>query len=338
MAKKEKKKKVKKIPKSVLDLRKSPKKFAKQHNIRLKGKGMSKREKKHAKKRLEKEYASSALSGLNKAVKILADNPEGGKKINKVRDGVDNIIANPDVMERIAKAYNKNPDQYPHMIYLPAMIMNTIAYYTSESISEEEKEIGKNLNTDALMAFCEKILKKQIKKYKAAGLNQAVAFQMAVAIPTSKLLKNRHWYRRMIQQMYDIAATEAVNVEQVLDAVKKLDKDGITRKELEEGFYSEFILTKNTNKSHLYTDTQKDLTESLVDLALHYLDDLKPRRLHDILKSYIKHRKTAEEYKNDMKRVIKFTDHAHSNSAYTTIKSVVKELIEENPNYELYLG
>lgn len=52
MAKKNKKKI--KIPKSVLDLQLSPKKFAKRHNIRLKGKGISKRERKHNVKRLQR--------------------------------------------------------------------------------------------------------------------------------------------------------------------------------------------------------------------------------------------------------------------------------------------
>ena len=61
MAKKEKKIK---IPKSVLDLRLSPKKFAKKHDIRLKGKGMTKREKKYNAKRLEKEYCKF-LQGIH---------------------------------------------------------------------------------------------------------------------------------------------------------------------------------------------------------------------------------------------------------------------------------
>ena len=51
-----KKKKIK-IPNSVIDLSMSPKKFAKKHNIKLKGKGMKKKEKKHNQKRLVKEYS-----------------------------------------------------------------------------------------------------------------------------------------------------------------------------------------------------------------------------------------------------------------------------------------
>ena len=65
-----------KVPKSVLDLRMSPKKFAKKNNIRTNGKGLSKRERKHIKKRLEQAYAENAINGLNKAVKILAEHPE----------------------------------------------------------------------------------------------------------------------------------------------------------------------------------------------------------------------------------------------------------------------
>ena len=101
-----KEKKKIKVPKSVLDLRMSPKKFAKKNNIKIKGKGMSKSECKHNKKRLEKAYAEFALDGMNKAVKILSEHSEG-KKIDKIKDGVENIITNPEAMHRIVKLYNK---------------------------------------------------------------------------------------------------------------------------------------------------------------------------------------------------------------------------------------
>lgn len=333
------KKKIK-VPKSVLDLRMSPKKFAKKHGIRLKGKGMSKSERKHNKKRLRKEYADCALSGLNKAVKILAENPSEGKKIGKVKDGVDNIIANSEVMKSVAKMYRKSPENYPNMIYLPNMIMNTLMYYQSESISDEEKEVGKSLDTEALIEFCEKILKKEIKRYRNLGLDDAVAYQVATVIPTTKLFKNnRQWYRRLINELYSIATSQSVDVDLILKAICKIDKKkGIPKKEFLEGFFSEFILQKSTNKAHTFTDTQKELHENLTDRALIYMDSLKSRKLRDMLKTYIKRRKTAESYKNDTKRVIKFTDHANSNSSYTTIKAVVQELIEENSSNELYLS
>lgn len=334
-----KEKKKVKIPKSVLQLRDGPKKFAKKNDIKLKGKGMSKSDKKHAQKRLKKEYGAYAVKTLDKAVKILAENPAGGKKIDKVREGVDCVISDPKIMEMVAKLYQKSPDDYPNMMYLPSMIMNTIAYYNSDSISDEEKEVGKNLDTDALIKFCEKILKKQIKRYKSNGLSQTVAFQMATVIPTTKLLRNRHWYRRMIQQMYDIAAVDEVDPNDILRAVYKLNKDkNMSKKEFLDGFYSEFILTKSTNKAHNFNDNQKELHERLIENALTYMEALKPSKLRDMLKTYIKRRKTAEEYKNDTKRVIKFVDHAHSNSAYTNIQKVVQELIADNASNELYLG
>lgn len=328
-----------KVPKSVLDLRMSPKKFAKKNNIRIKGKGLSKSERKHAKKRLNAAYAENAINGLNKAVKILAEHPEG-KKINKVKEGVDNIISNPDVMKRIAKLYSKNPDHYSNMIFLPHMIMNTIAYYSSDAISEEEKEIAQSLDKDALAKFCEKILKKTIKRYKKMGLDDEIAFQLAAIVPTAKLFKNnRKWYKKLIQQMYDMATVSEVDIDAVLKAITKIDKDKvISKKDFLDGFFSEFILQRSTNKTHSYTDNQKDLHEGLIERALIYLDSMKSRRLKDILKQYIKRRKTAEEYKNDTKRVIKFIDHANSNSSYTNIKAVVQELIADNSSNELYLS
>lgn len=333
-----KKKKIK-IPSSVAGLTMSPKKFAKKHNIKLKGKGMKKSEKKHNEKRLLKEYSEFATDGLNKAVKILAENDaEKTKKIGKVKDGVDNIISNPQVMEKVAKIYRKNPESYPNMRYLPYMIMNTLVYYNSENISDEEKEIGKALDADALTKFCEKILKTQIKKYKKLGLSDEVAFQMAATIPTTKLFKNRQWYKTLIQTLYDIAEHTEVDLDEILKAVTKIDKNGISKKDFLDGFFSEFIMTRATNKTAKYNDSQKDLHDTLIERTLMYLDNMKSRKLKEVLKQYIKRRKTAESYKNDSKRVIKFIDYAHSNSSYTTIKKVVEELVADNSSNELYLS
>lgn len=329
-----------KIPKSVLDLRMSPKKFAKKHSIRLKGKGLSKRERKHNAKRLTKEYSEHAINGLNKAVKILAENSAENKKVLKVVDGVDNIITNPEVMKRVAKLYRKNPDSYTNMKFLPYMIMNTLLRYSSEGISDEDKEVAKSLDVDGLVEFCEKILKKEIKRYRDMGLEPSMAYQMATVIPTAKLFKNnRQWYKNLIIQMYDIAANTEVDIDVILKAVSKIDKKKcISKKDFLEGFFTEFIFQKQTNKNHSFTETQKELHEGLIERALVYLNNQKPRKLREILKQYIKRRKTAESYKNDNKRVIKFIDHAHSNSSYTTIKSVVQDLIADNSNNELYLS
>lgn len=330
-----KKRKVK-VPESVKNLRTSPKKFAKKNGIRIKG---SKKDKKRAKKRLYHEYSASAIAGLNKAVKILAENPGDGKKITKIKESVEATIQNGKVMEQVAKLYNKRPEAYPNMIFLPWIIMNTLSYYASEGISDEEKEFAKTLDVKGMTKFCEKVLKRQIKRYEKMGLSETAAFQLAVVAPTTRLFHNRYHYRRLISQLYDIAANEEIDVDTVLAAVSRIDKKKkMKRSEFLEGFFSEFILTKSTNKTHSFTDAQKELHETLIDRALVYLDNLKRKKLHDILKTYIKRRKDAESYKTDTKRVIKFIDHAHSNSSYTNIKAAVQELIEDNASNELYLS
>ncbi len=337
MAKKSKKIK---IPKSVLDLQMSPKKFAKKHNIRTKGKGISKKERKHNIKKLKKEYSEAAANGLNKAVKILAEHDNESKKILKVKKGVDNIISNPDVMKYIAKIYKKEPNNFPNMIYLPYMIINTLAYYKSDKISEEDKSIGDLLDTESLISFCEKILKKEIKRYKRLGIDDRMSFMLATSIPTAKMFKNnRQWYNRLIRQLYDSAIDTDVDINTTLKAVMKIDKKKqISKKDFFEGFFSEMILQRNSNKSAKFTETQKELHEGLIERTLVYLNSLKPRKLREILKTYIKRRKMAESYKNDGKRIIKFIDHATSNSPYETIKKVVQELIADNSTNELYLS
>ena len=331
------KKKIK-IPKSVLELRISTKKFAKKHDIHLKGKGMSKKERKHNQKRLDKEYAEFAISGLNRAVKIMAEHPDH-KKIEKVKTGVENIVTNNGVMKKIAKLYRENPDAYPNMIYMPYIIMNTLMYYNGDNISDEEKAIGATLDSEAMIEFCEKVLKKEIKRYQKAGLSRETAYQLAVTIPTTKLFnKDVSWYRRLINVMYDVAANEHLDPDVVLKAVLNIDKKReISKKDFLEGFFSGFMLQKSSNKTAKYNDTQKELHDALIERTLVYLDAQKVRKIEDILKTYIKRRKTAESYKTDGKRVINFTDHANSNSPYLNIKQAVTEMIEDDPSNELYL-
>lgn len=333
-----KKKKIS-IPKSVSELKMSIKKFAKKNNIRLKKVG--KKEKKRNLKKLRSLYSKSAIIGLDKAVKIISENPQAeGKKIEKVKAAIEKVITNNTVMEDIAKLYKKDPDKYKNLIFLPHMIINTLLYYSQEDLSEQDKAIGESLDKDSLIDFCRKVLKRIIKKYKKAGFDDTVAFKLAEIVPSSKLLlNNRQWYKKLIQSLYAMAETTEIDYKKILSAVMKVDKKKSIRKsELLYRFYSEFILTKMTNKTHSYTDTQKDLHESMMEDTLNYMESLKSAKLRRMLKEYIKHRKTAEEYKNDSKRVIKFTDYATNNSAFAKIKNCVLELISDNSTNELYLG
>ena len=329
-----------KIPESVKELRYTKKEFAKKNGIHLR-KGGSKKERKFSRKKFESVWMEHATTGLDKSVRILAENPNReGKKIDKVKSGIERVITDGSSMELVTKQYKKNRDSYPNMILLPFMIMNTLAYYSRDSITEEEKAIAQNLDSEKLVKFCEKILKKQIGRLTDAGLSDEVAFQIAVTIPTTKFLKgNREWYRRLIAAMYDIAATEEVDVNEILRAVRKVDKgkSHISKKDFLDEFYLEFIMQKNTNRSAKLTDHQKELQETLINQSLAYLDSNKPKRTKAILKEYIRRRKRAEEFKTDSKRVIKFVDHANSNSPYSTIKTVVQELIADNSSNELYL-
>jgi hypothetical protein len=226
------------------------------------------------------------------------------------------------------------------MIYLPNIIMNTLVYLKSDNATEEDKKIAEIIDPEQLVSFCEKILKKQIKRYKNLGLSDEKAFQLATAVPTTKQFKvNRGWYRKLIVSMYDMASNEEVEVEQTIKSVLKVDKKKYIKKsDFKEGFYSTFILQKSSNNVKNFTDTQKELHEELIEKTLHYLDDIPKKKCREILKNYIKIRKKAESLKQDKKRVIKFIDHANSNSPYINIKTVVQDLVAADPNNELYLS
>lgn len=328
-----------KIPKSVLELKCSPKKFGKKHGIRIK-KGMSKKEKKYFRKRLWKEYGNYAAAAMNVAVKLLAENNPDTHKLNKVKTGVENVITTPKAMDAVIKEYNKHPKRYPYMIYLPKMILNTIEYYSQEDIPEDDKELAASLNTNKMMKFCEKILKKQIKYYKKRGFSDTSAFVLASVAPSTKIFaRGDHYYRRLISELYKLAGVDdtPIDLNTVLNAIYKIDKHYVDKKEFINKFFYNFILQRDSNRFKKFTSNQKELKDSLIDYALHYMDGLKPHKLRTMIRSYIKKRKHDEKLKNDSKRMINFLDHSLSNSPYLNIKKVVEDLVKENKSVETYL-
>lgn len=334
------KKKVK-VSKRILQLEWSKKKYAKKYELVVKKK-TPKNERKRINKRLNKEYGEFVIVRLNKAVNILSKANEDSKKIERLKDAIIDLIADKKTMQFVAKEYKKNPDEYPYLVYLPYLITTTIMYYEQENLSEEDAAVAEKLDKEKLIEICETILKKPIKKYEKEGLSRTVAFQCAATVPTAKRISNvnnRRWMRTLIQHMYSLAETESIDFEAIISAIAKLDKKPpYSKKELREMFYSEVILSRSSNKNHSFTDSQKELNERLIESSLEYLNNLKSSKLRMILKNYIKSRKVAETYKNDGKRIIKFTDIANSNSEYEKIKSVVTDLIADDSSNELYLS
>lgn len=328
------------VPKCVKVLKFSKKKYAKKNDFDLDDKKMSAKERKRKLKKLTLEYNEEIAKGLDKAVKILSEVTEDSKKLNKIKEGVESKIVDPATMDAVAELYKKHPEFYPNMIFLPYMIVSTINYYRNEDLTDEEKEFGKRIHTDDLIEFCMKILKKIIKHYVKLGLSENTAFQIATIIPSTKLLVgSRKWYRNLITGLRLMSETELPDIKLIFKAILKLDgKKYVGKKLFYELFYQEFILTKLTNKKYSSTDTQKEFYDKMIDMTLEYLNDLKVRKLKGILKQYIKIRKKAEEFKTDGKRIIKFVDHATSNSPYQNIKAAVQELIADDKDNEIYLS
>jgi hypothetical protein len=220
------------------------------------------------------------------------------------------------------------------------MIVSTITYYRQEDLTDEEKEFGKRIHSDDLIEFCMKILKKIIKKYEKQDLSSEVAFQIATVIPTTKLLAgSRKWFRNLITTLHIMAEKSVPDLKAIFKAILKLDgKKYINKKLFYELLYQEFMLKRLSNKKYSATDSQKEFYDNFVDMTLEYLNELKVGKVKNILKQYIKARKKAEEFKSDGKRIIKFVDHANSNSPYQNIKAAVQELINDDKNNEIYLS
>lgn len=327
------------IPKCVKMLKLSKKKFAKKNDIKITDK-MKKKERERKLKKLTIEFTEETIKGLDKGVKILSEVSDDSKKVNKIKEWIVSKITDAETMDAVAEMYKKHPEYYPNMIYLPHMIVSTINYYRQEDLTDEEKEFGKRIESEDLIAFCEKILKKIIKKYKKEDLDESTAFNIATVIPSTKLLAgSRKWFKNLLTTLHIMAEDTVPDVKAIFKAILKIEgKKYISKKLFYELLYQEFIMKRLSNKKYSSTETQKEFYEKMTDMTLEYLNGLKVGKIKGILKQYIKRRKKAEEAKADGKRIIKFIDHANSNSPYQQIKAAVQELINDDKDNEQYLS
>ena len=320
------------------------KKFAKKNDIpyNLKGKDFSKKEKKKAAKEFNKEYASAQLDSLDKAVKILVQcGMQENKKIDKIKESVDDVIRNPSLMNDIIDIYKKDPKQHKWILYLPSMMVATIVYYQGKDLTDAEKKEAETVDVDMLMKFSEKILKKPIRKYIKHGLSTSAAFQMACAVPSLNVFTGRtvFFHRKFINTLFEIAKEEVVDIPTYFQAMFAMDKsEKFKKKEFLDEFCLQYLLRKQTNKSAKFTDNQKELQENLNTWALNHLNLIAKERSRSIIKNYIKARKRAEENKIDGTRVISLINHSNANSEYTRLRDVLLDLIKSNSQNELYLG
>ena len=237
--------------------------------------------------------------------------------------------------------YKKEPKEYKWILHLPGMITATILYYQKKDLMDEEKKEAEHLDVDMLMKFCEKILRKPIRKYMKHGLSASAAFQMACAVPTLNVFtwKTNYWHRKMINTMFEIAAEDVVDVPSYLQAIFSMDKnDKFKKKYFLDEFCLQYLLRKQTNKSAKFTDNQKELQENLNAWVLVHLNTIQKDRSRAIIKDYIRARKRAEENKVDGTRVIPLINHSNANSEYTKLRDVLLDIIKSNSQNELYLG
>ena len=331
------------IPKSLMQLSISQSKFAKRNGIKIKGKGIKKKELKENLKRARKGHVASTLKDLDRAIKIVIENPTiENRKMTKLQLGIISVIERPEMMDGVGKLYLKDSGQYKNMESFPEFILRTISDYSRDDAGDEKKKVLESLDQEALVKFCQRVLKKQIARYEKLGIDSDIlAFNLASVLPNTKLLKNdRRRYRKLIDVLLlEVCNHEAVDIRTVISAILKFDKKKtVSKSDFMRSLVSEIIFLRNSNKNLSFTDHQKDLYEAMNDLALTYLDDLKKRDCKSLLKEYIKRRKFAESHNRDGKRMIKFVNYGNSNSSYSNLKTVVSELIEDNSSNELYLS
>ena len=251
-------------------------------------------------------------------------------KVQEIKDKADVHLASSMFIEKLTKSVKKNED-IENIKLFPILLREYIIATNKYNI--EGKESGDNSfvekSTDDLYKLIKVIMKKKLKKFKKAGIDDDLALDMVSIIPTCDILSfNQRFYLRMFfNYVYEHAKTKTVDFEKLAKLVFK------------EEYYPlviTFALLERKEKYATLNDSQKALYLKISDWAFNTMEnDMDVDEIERIIKAYINGRKRDDEAGKDGVR--RYTLSSLSEQDYSNIVKVVNRIKANNPNVEKYL-
>ena len=255
--------------------------------------------------------------------------------INEVKDtkeGIFEKITDPEFVKYLSKRLKKDNIEFCNMELLPIIISEIVKSAQLQEKIENEQNPDSQVEYDMsdVIEISKLILNKKIKKFKKAGLDEDLAFDVLSIIPTPEVLKKSkfHYIRNLFVTLYAHAKEKEIDFGRVIKCLFKNNDDYIPE-------IITFALLERKEKITSFTDTQKKLFNNITEFCFKTMEDMKKDEIQNILNAYVESRKRDESQNKDANR--RYYISSLPEKDYPHIIKVVSKMCDKDENIKKYL-
>lgn len=253
------------------------------------------------------------------------DNPE----IQETKNGIYSKIVDEDFVKALKKEI-KGGNKIENIKWLP-IIINDILHQTNRQNMQllAEDPNAKLYDMSDLVELSQLILKKKLKKFNKAAIDNNLAFDILSVIPTDVVLNSSQNYRiaTFMGVLYEHAKTEAVPFKSIMEIIAG------------EEYYPIFIifaLLERKEKFGQLNDSQKALYLEITNWLFDIMENrLSKEQLNEVIKVYINARKRDDAKNIDTNRRYQLSSLVEAD--FPKITSIVKKFISNDSGVSKYL-
>ena len=282
-----------------------------------------------SKKELKSAYYAQELDLFPAAIQLVVRYGHIAD-VKETKEAIYARLTDPDFIKYLKKEL-KNGFEFDNMELLPTVVNDIViqANKQAASMKEENPDSEIELDLSDIVEVSSIILKKKLKKFKKAGIDEALAFDVLSVIPTTDLLKKSQYFhiRSLFNVLYEHAKTKEIDFGKVIKCLFKGEDDYIPS-------IITFALLERKEKIGNFNETQKKLFNDITEYSFKTMEDMKKDDILAILKVYINSRKRDESQNKDSNR--RYYISSLPESDYPKITKVVEKIIEKDEDLKKY--
>lgn len=248
------------------------------------------------------------------------NNPE----TKRTQDAIYARLADPTFVKVLTKEIKRDTD-FENIEFLPIVLREIIAKAAEFNAKAAE---GTELDVSDIVELSKEIMKKKMKKFAKAGIDENLAFDVLSIIPNKESLRFSFKFR--IRQFFDCLYEHSKgHVVPFKDVMEKIVSD-----EDYPAFIAYALLEKKERFSSL-SEAEKDLYLQITNWCFELMEGYNKEVLFNILKKYISVRKN--DFANGKDGARRYSLTSLSEKDYPRIAKAVSQLISESGDNKKYL-
>lgn len=251
-------------------------------------------------------------------------------EVKETKEAIYARLTDPDFVKYLKKEL-KDGFEFDNMELLPVVINDIVIQGNKqvERMKEDNPDFEVELDLSDIVEVSSIILKKKLKKFKKAGIDEALAFDVLSVIPTTTILKKSQYFhiRSLFNVLYEHAKTKEVDFGKVIKCLFKGEDDYVPS-------IITFALLERKEKIGNFNDGQKKLFNDITEYAFKTMEDMKKDDIVAIMKAYVSSRKRDESQNKDSNR--RYYISSLPESDYPKILKVVEKMIKMDEDMKKY--